>query len=268
MDFISASDAVQFLSQAAPPAWVRRTLLWMAQRLELQMFADEIIVKPHTDVLSFTRGLFDKAGEWSGPKMDALIRSEYEADFAEKLIGKSPSERVYDEPHQILGAEGVVPIDPGYVIFYTKFDAEGNKLEALNIDEKTMNNEYFFFSDEWCISEFDDPLFDFYISGLKFEAQAIELMLPTSSLSANIERQERPKVAARIGRPRSWDWDGAMAHIVAKAQTPDGLPTGHGAQAAIEAMIAEWFETETGGSPATSQIRTKASMIMSAISKR
>ena len=53
-----------------------------------------------------------------------------------------------------------------------------------------------------------------------------------------------------------------MAYIASQAQKPDGLPTGNGAQAKIETMMADWFEREVGKSPAISQIRQRASTIM------
>lgn len=71
--------------------------------------------------------------------------------------------------------------------------------------------------------------------------------------------------AARIGRPRTWDWDAATTHLLTVAQTPDGLPTGKGAQAQIERIIADWFMKETNSTPAESLIRNHAAKIMRAI---
>ena len=49
-----------------------------------------------------------------------------------------------------------------------------------------------------------------------------------------------------------------MAHLLSIAQTPDGLAMGQGAQAQIERLIADWFMTSTGNSPAESQMRHHA----------
>jgi hypothetical protein len=50
--------------------------------------------------------------------------------------------------------------------------------------------------------------------------------------------------------------------VIAVAQEPDGLPTGHGAQARIEEMIAAWFMDQSGECPASSQVRQRAAKIM------
>lgn len=64
------------------------------------------------------------------------------------------------------------------------------------------------------------------------------------------------------GRPPIWDWDGAMTHIIAIANMPDGLPSGRGAQASIEGSLHDWFIQTAGNSPSESEIRKRASAIM------
>lgn len=68
------------------------------------------------------------------------------------------------------------------------------------------------------------------------------------------------------GRPQKWDWESALIHVIAEANTLDGLPIDRGAQAQIEKMISEWFMRKTGNSPADSEIRKRASAVMKAIS--
>lgn len=68
------------------------------------------------------------------------------------------------------------------------------------------------------------------------------------------------------GRPSEWKWEDVLIHLIAKANLPDGLPTERGAQAQIEKMISEWFMQKTGNSPAPSEIRKRASAVMTAIS--
>ncbi|WP_397603993.1 hypothetical protein [Sphingorhabdus sp.] len=58
-----------------------------------------------------------------------------------------------------------------------------------------------------------------------------------------------------------------MAYVVSQAQTPDGLPTGAGAQARIEEMISGWFLLESGDSPAPSQVRQRAALIMKTLER-
>ena len=58
-----------------------------------------------------------------------------------------------------------------------------------------------------------------------------------------------------------------MAHVVAVANTPDGLETGPGAQAAIERLIAGWFTraSNDASAPSESEIRKRANRIVKAI---
>src|SRR3546814_8519978 len=46
------------------------------------------------------------------------------------------------------------------------------------------------------------------------------------------------------GRPPTWDWEGALIHVTAIANTPDGLPSERGAQARIEELIHDWRSEE------------------------
>jgi hypothetical protein len=112
-------------------------------------------------------------------------------------------------------------------------------------------------------SEYASAEFEVVLKGLCFERDRIEMLQPNSELPQSLrERQdERPK----LGRPRTWDWEGATAHLLTLAQQPDGLPTGPGAQAQIERLIADWFMGSTGNTPAASQVRQHANKIMKAL---
>ncbi len=63
------------------------------------------------------------------------------------------------------------------------------------------------------------------------------------------------QTARQPGRPTKWDWEGFWIKAVLLANTPDGLPE---SQVRFENYMEEWFEEETGGSPAESQIKEKA----------
>ena len=65
-----------------------------------------------------------------------------------------------------------------------------------------------------------------------------------------IRRQGQAKPSP--GRPAKWDWDGAVAHLLAVANTPDGLPEN---QAKVELLVAEWFHRTYDCAPAESAIR-------------
>ena len=267
MDLISANDALSFLSRAAPQVWVHRALQWMTLQEELSLFAEKVEVEAYTSIFHFTGDLYKEAGEFSGPKMDAAIRKEFSPELAKKLVGKDHHAEVYDEPHIVEGVDEVGAIDPGFVLFSEGIDWEKDQLQLDWLDETMLALDWFFPRQDFVGSEFGNATYKVKFSGLSFEARKIELLLPTMKLEKAADQSTSNYTQRFVGRPPKWDWDGAMAHVIAMAQTPDGLPTGHGAQAKIEALIAAWFEAETGDSPATSQIRKKASRIMQMIEK-
>jgi hypothetical protein len=69
------------------------------------------------------------------------------------------------------------------------------------------------------------------------------------------------------GRPPRWDWEGAWIEVVLVANTPDGLPTGRGAQAEIERIMHDWFVATFDAAPSTSDIRARAHRIMARLTK-
>ncbi|MGG7519777.1 hypothetical protein ACQ3G6_18045 [Allorhizobium undicola] len=71
------------------------------------------------------------------------------------------------------------------------------------------------------------------------------------------------------GRPPTWDWDGATIHLIAVANTPDGLRLegGRGDNAKIANMMRDWFILKTGNSPDFSDLKKRARKVIDAISK-
>jgi len=268
MKLISLSETVDFLSQAAPRPWVHRLLRWMLFDQEIEAHADGLKVQPYTNVFTFTVGLHSTVKEFSGPKMDAAIREEYSAEFAKRLVGKEHSDRVDDEPSFWSSLDEIGTIDPGFFMYATEIDWNMGTLKAEWIPGDNSKPEMLFPTEEWYVSEFENADYEFEFSGIKLEARKIELLLPNIEMKAPAFSVSESRDPGRsIGRPPKWNWEGAMAHIVSVAQHPDGLPEGDGAQARIEDMIANWFISETGNSPAVSQIRKRAASIMGSIKK-
>jgi hypothetical protein len=267
MSYISFRDAVLFMSQSAPPAWAYRSLLWMASTNELNLYADKVEVTPYTSVGSFTMQLYEKAGEFSGEKMDLAIRAEYPPEMAAKLVGRSHGADFFDETLIVSDPDQLGVIDRGFILFADEIDWQNSRMSVGWIDEKLISLEELFPTQGFVGSEIEDPNYQVVFEGLKFEANVVELLLPSAQLVLPNSSSSPTPGARYAGRPTKWDWDGAMAHVIAMANSPDGLPDGHGAQAKIEAMIAQWFVDQTGNSPATSQIRAKASRIMRGIEK-
>lgn len=82
---------------------------------------------------------------------------------------------------------------------------------------------------------------------------------------ASLDRYEL-RLGRDRGRPRKWDWEGALSGIVAEANSnPDGLPAGYGAQAEIARMLADWFSAHQSGQPTDSELQKRARLVLSAV---
>jgi hypothetical protein len=103
------------------------------------------------------------------------------------------------------------------------------------------------------LSVFDKADYKVTLTGLYFDQETVELLQPNVELAPG--RTGQTESRARVGRPRTWDWDSATTYLLTIAQKPDGLPIGPGAQAQIEQLISEWFTHEAGDAPAASQVR-------------
>jgi len=199
------------------------------------------------------------------PALDTMIRDQFEPETASKLIGKSGMDFVDDDP--IVWDESSDPhqVGAGFFVWATEIDWEIGTLRTDMIPSRREREDHLFWDAEDHLSSaiFDEPDFEVSLSGMCFELNAVEMLLPTERIMPQL-----PLLVARgdqggsLGRPRKWDWDAALAHIVALANKPDGLPTGHGAQARIEELLTQWFLDQAGDSPATSQIRTRAQKIV------
>ena len=230
---------------------------------ELNAYADRVTVQPYVSVFAFTAQLYEKAKEFSGPKMDEAIKAEYSEDIAKKLLGKGHGDRFDDEVHTVEGSENIGALDPGFIMFASNIDWDRGIIDIEWIDDDNLAVDSIFPSQDFVGSEFEKAEYEIRFEGLKFDAGRIELLLPqmTFDLSKGLA-PDGPRRGQSIGRPAKWNWDGAMAFIVSQAQMPDGLPVGDGAQARIEEMMASWFMRETGDGPAASQIRQRAALIM------
>lgn len=269
MRLIPSGEALEFLSQAAPRAWVHRLLCWMTFDGGLKLYSREGKVSPYCLVGEFFARHADEAGEFSGPKMDALIRAKYEDHVSNGIVGKQIHDRFYDEPNKWGAEDDPVELDGGFILFAEELDWKSGTLVASAIEGHGEVFELFFYNQgDHLGTTLDRAFYDAEISGLSFVRSEIEMLLPTANLQQSIEFFPVPNVrSAHIGRPRRWDWEGAIVAVLAEAQKPDGLPTGHGAQARIEEMIADWFTQETGECPSPSQVRQRAAKIMQMIER-
>lgn len=263
MNLISSEEALKFLSQAAPRPWVQRMLRWMILDQELRVYFSSGRVQPFTTVAALTSELVKQAGELSGQKMDAAIREEFAPELAAKLVGKDRHDRVDDDPYDWDESEEPRLMDAGFFLYASEIDWEKGTLWAEWVPDERNRFEPFFPSEDLLGSEFDDADFEVRFAGMSFESNVIEMLLPSAHLRSSTQGvADHTDRKRSIGRPPKWDWEGSLAFIVSQAQMPDGLPTGPGAQARIEEMMANWFTDKTGDMPAASQIRQRAAAII------
>lgn len=269
MRLIPTGEALSFLSQAAPRPWVSRFLSWMAFNDGLKVYASQGRIQPYCLIGEFHVAHSDEAGVFSGPKMDAVIRKSYEDEMANRIVGKSIHERFDDDPNVWGESDEPLEVDVGFFIMSEEVDWEAGRLKATAIDgHGEIFQTFFWDQSDHLGSSLRRPSYDAEMSGLKFDFSDIELLLPSATLQPSFSFA--PPMASRqtqIGRPARWDWEGAMVAVIAEAQRPDGLPTGHGAQARIEEMIAAWFTGQTGDCPAPSQVRQRAAKIMNRLER-
>lgn len=266
MRLIKSKDTVEFLSKAAPRPWVCRMLCWMVIDGQIDAYFDKAHIQGSGSAFQYFIPHREEAGEESGPKMDEIIRREYGREMADKLAGKNAHDKILDDPIEWEAEDGPQALDAGYILYASEIDWDAGIVNCDWLPDDREIKDMWFPSSEFLYSEFEHAEYTAKLEGMAFELNRIEMLLPTSELrNSSGDTKQAGIIQSHIGRPRKWDWEGALAHIVAEAQTPDGLPTGHGAQAKVEAMIANWFEAQSGNSPAVSQIRQRASKVMALI---
>lgn len=194
---------------------------------------------------------------------DNLIRKRWNSDYAAKLLGKRLDDIIEDEPYEWSTDDEPHQVSIGVMLYANDIDWETGVLEGEYDSAIISSNEALFWErDELFVSSFPKADYITNLQGLSFERDKIELLRPSQGESALSHSLFKSIAVSRIGRPQKWDWEGAMAMMAASAQHPDGLPTGHGSQAKIETMMANWFVTETGDAPSSSQIRQHVSILI------
>ena len=263
MKLISSREAVNFLSQAAPKPWVYRLLRWMAFDEGIAAYSRKGKVQAYGRVFDLTVDLPENIGLKPGPELDAAIRQAFDEEIAVKLVGKEPFSRFDDDPFTWDETGEPMQLDVGFFLFASEIDWNEGTIKADYLPGRGELPETFISESEFFGSELDRPDYEATIEGLSFEFSKIEMLLPslelgqTTGFTAAQHDRRKP-----VGRPQKWDWEGAMAYVISQAQHPDGLPTGSGAQARIEALISDWFVQQVQEAPSPSQVRQRAAKIM------
>jgi hypothetical protein len=263
MDLIAANDAVDFLSKSAPTPWIKRMLLWMIVSEELQAFFRQGRSEATTPAFVVIGKLTSDFA--TRQERDAYIAENFEPEMATKLSRATDANEVGeiilewgkdDEPREV---------PPGCFYYANSIDWKLGELSSIVYMNDRHKPELFGDDDELLSSNFSMATITIRLSGLCFVQERIELLQPHISMKESASPRLETDGAARRGRPRVWDWDGATMHLLTIAQTPDGLPTGPGGQAEIERALADWFVKATGNSPSASQIRQHAAKIVQTI---
>lgn len=101
--------------------------------------------------------------------------------------------------------------------------------------------------------------------GVTFEPISIEALARSAKNSAAESHLAAKVQNSAPRREKKHDWEGALIHVIAWANSPDGLPTGYGAQAKIERSMACWFQKVYKREPAPSELRKYAKRILNEI---
>lgn len=224
-------------------------------------------ITPYTNVITFTAGL-KKVGDTK--TLDELIMENFDPEMSAQLIGKDASDRVNGEIIEWSESDEPHNISAGFFLWAEDRNWEEGTLVGDVYPEPNRREEWLFWDEEEHLSsEFEHASYEYKLSGLCFDHSVIEMLLPTMSFpDGQLPIRAAAERRGAIGRPPKWDWESALAHIISKAQTPDGLPSGSGAQAEIERMMADWFVQTENASPSESQIRTRAQRIMRSIESK
>lgn len=261
MDLISSREVVEFLSQGAPRAWVKRLLFALIMDHDLAPFITGARSVAEANALGEALAIRDRTE--SKEEAEKLIKKRFAPEIAAKLLKADSSDYVEEVADEWESPEEALPIEAGYFLYATRIDWEKGIVETELDESHGYDANFFDAKSSLLASNFSEPTFRVTLTGLCFNRQAVEMLLPSAQLSPLTQSQSEKRV--RIGRPPSWDWDGAMLHLIKVAQTPDGLPSGDAAQAGIEKLIAEWFIKTTGNSPAESSIRSHADRVMKSL---
>ena len=199
---------------------------------------------------------------------DAHFRKYSDDEIADAVKDKIWRDKIVEFDNELDCSDGFRRISQGFFEYAEFIDWESGEMTVNYLPSKKERPEHIFWDqDELLNSYVDDPDISAKFEGMAFRFDQIELLLPTHKLHAYavdipLASERRP-----IGRPRKWDWEGAMFDIATTMATPDFKINDTGKQAHIETLFSEWFIDKTGDSPSVSQIRDRASRLMRMVEK-
>lgn len=263
--FLSSSIALDMLQTCAPRAWCKRMLCWEIFSGGLDLFARDGEITRRHSAYQILEDAGIKYEDRATLNDEAILALGQDTEGADTLRKAAASQT----PYQLIP----VNVDHWSIHDGPLPNALIIALEYLDFDTETLNGDY----NGWLPNDWMESSEVFEVQGqedilvslvgLSFETAKIEMLVPSASVPAT-SRQHNDTKDRTFSRSSKWDWEGAMANIVAEAnRNPDGLPEGFGALASIEKMLATWFLNSTGKSPAESEVRRRAHRIMEALKR-
>ncbi|WP_430416294.1 hypothetical protein [Parasphingorhabdus sp.] len=255
---------MEFLTKIAPAAWVKRLLLWQMFDAGLIPYFTKGRIQARYRAMHALYGIDEFDWSMSSEERHKLIESNFDKETAAKIIAAGEYGDL-DDDLDVKWDENEEPraVGFGFILYSDKLNWDTGEVSSKVYEARGDIEDHLFWDrDEHLVYENMADYWDAHLQGLSFDKSVIEMMLPTAESAFVSNGSSISSNRSFRGRPTKWDWEGAITQIVSLAQHPDGLPTGHGAQAKIEESIADWFITETGESPSKSQIRQRASQIM------
>ena len=183
-------------------------------------------------------------------EMERVLGDAFEESVVQKIIGKSGMDLIDDDPIVWNSSYEPHKVGAGFFVWANEIDWDAGTLKSDFIPAETHGDANISSGMRKSIlvsKLFKNPDYSVCFSGMCFELDTVEMLLPNEHVAfKSTMAVTRGEQVRQMGRPRKWDWEAALAHIIALANKPDGLPTGAGAQARIEELLAQWFIDQTG----------------------
>jgi hypothetical protein len=115
VELITSGETLDFLSKSAPRPWVKRMLLWMLFVDELAAYSLEGRSIAKTRAFSILLDVLKHEG--FGPRREELIRENFNADFAEKLIAAKEGDEFEEVVHEWKRGDEPEQVSCGFFVF-------------------------------------------------------------------------------------------------------------------------------------------------------
>lgn len=267
---IPSRQALDILSKSAPRTWCKRLLAQLIFEGHISAYAAGGHQKGYVpiSVLLDDENLAPADGDafWTAVKKRWGLGAPTENDLIITPNGTLAPITGYrwhesdDFPPSQIGY--------GYFHYADEIDWEEGSIKIASIFPNESEEDYFLPDDNMFIEAkgrgellFSWLEFKVEIHGLCFESSAIELI-------SGLETPPSKGHQHRSGRPKKWDWEGALISIIGLANTLDGISQARGEQAKVEDAMARWFLQTTGEQPQTSQLRAYATRIMAYLAEK